>query len=245
MVAAAPNSASSGWLITTSAFQRSDQLVALKRAHRLVYRTAFARLTTRSRVRLPSSMTSDAQEAHFRHSYTKDRRALITRLRKIEGQSRGIQRLVEEEAYCLDVLQQVEALTARRRPGRAPAVGPYRRLPDPRDRDRPGAAVDEVHWSCDGRWAGARGPAERLTGSGRGRGFGSAGERPLPIAGLRLAHRADKRPLVAQVTPEHRRAARRALGRRVESEDRLEPFQPGALARDQRVEVLPLRMCQF
>ena len=50
--------------------------------------------------------------AHFRHSYTKDRRDLVTRLRRIEGQARGIQRLVEEEAYCLDVLQQVEAMTA-------------------------------------------------------------------------------------------------------------------------------------
>jgi CsoR family transcriptional regulator, copper-sensing transcriptional repressor len=57
-------------------------------------------------------MTTDATEAHFRHSYTKDKRALVTRLRRIEGQARGIQRLVDEEAYCLDVLQQVEALTA-------------------------------------------------------------------------------------------------------------------------------------
>jgi CsoR family transcriptional regulator, copper-sensing transcriptional repressor len=57
-------------------------------------------------------MTSDPPAAHFRHSYTKDGRHLVTRLRRIEGQARGIQRLVEEEAYCLDVLQQVEALTA-------------------------------------------------------------------------------------------------------------------------------------
>ena len=57
-------------------------------------------------------METDAHAAHFRHSYTKDRRDLVTRLRRIEGQARGIQRLVEEEAYCLDVLQQVEALTA-------------------------------------------------------------------------------------------------------------------------------------
>jgi len=55
---------------------------------------------------------SDVHGEHFRHSYTKDRRDLVTRLRRIEGQARGIQRLVEEEAYCLDVLQQVEALTA-------------------------------------------------------------------------------------------------------------------------------------
>ena len=57
-------------------------------------------------------MASDPPAAHFRHSYTKDGRDLVTRLRRIEGQARGIQRLVEEEAYCLDVLQQVEALTA-------------------------------------------------------------------------------------------------------------------------------------
>jgi CsoR family transcriptional regulator, copper-sensing transcriptional repressor len=49
---------------------------------------------------------------HFRHSYTKDRRELLNRLSRIEGQVRGIRRLVEEEAYCLEVLQQVEAMTA-------------------------------------------------------------------------------------------------------------------------------------
>jgi DNA-binding FrmR family transcriptional regulator len=57
-------------------------------------------------------MDTDAGLAHFRHSYTKDKRDLVTRLRRIEGQARGLQRLVEDEAYCLDVLQQVEALTA-------------------------------------------------------------------------------------------------------------------------------------
>jgi DNA-binding FrmR family transcriptional regulator len=55
-------------------------------------------------------MTS--QPAHFRHSYTQDRHELLNRLRRIEGQARGLQRLVSEEAYCLDVLQQVEAMTA-------------------------------------------------------------------------------------------------------------------------------------
>jgi DNA-binding FrmR family transcriptional regulator len=57
-------------------------------------------------------MTPDAHAVHFRHSYTQDKRELVTRLRRIEGQARGIQRLVDEEAYCLDVLQQVEAMTA-------------------------------------------------------------------------------------------------------------------------------------
>jgi DNA-binding FrmR family transcriptional regulator len=57
-------------------------------------------------------MSTDAHASHFRHSYTKDKRDLVTRLRRIEGQARGIQRLVEDEAYCLDILQQVEAMTA-------------------------------------------------------------------------------------------------------------------------------------
>ncbi|HEY6608953.1 MAG TPA: metal-sensitive transcriptional regulator [Candidatus Limnocylindria bacterium] len=57
-------------------------------------------------------MTTDERAAHFRHSYTKDKHDLVTRLRRIEGQARGLQRLVTDEAYCLDVLQQVEALTA-------------------------------------------------------------------------------------------------------------------------------------
>ena len=57
-------------------------------------------------------MTSTDRERHFRHSYTKDRRELLNRLSRIEGQVRGIRRLIGEEAYCLDVLQQVEAMTA-------------------------------------------------------------------------------------------------------------------------------------
>ena len=59
-----------------------------------------------------SSPSRSEAAPHFRHSYTKDRQELLNRLRRIEGQARGLQRLVEEEAYCLDLLQQVEALTA-------------------------------------------------------------------------------------------------------------------------------------
>ena len=74
---------------------------------------ADARLTLRKRLRiLPTSMATDAGDAHFRHAYTRDKRDVLLRLRRIEGQARGIQRLVADEAYCLDVLQQVEALTA-------------------------------------------------------------------------------------------------------------------------------------
>lgn len=44
--------------------------------------------------------------------YAEDKRALVARLRRIEGQVRGIQRMVEEDTYCIDVLTQVNSVTA-------------------------------------------------------------------------------------------------------------------------------------
>ena len=43
--------------------------------------------------------------------YAKDKEALKVRLRRIEGQVRGLQRMVDEDAYCIDVLTQVSAAT--------------------------------------------------------------------------------------------------------------------------------------
>jgi DNA-binding FrmR family transcriptional regulator len=51
-------------------------------------------------------------EATFRHSYTRDRAQLIRRLSRIEGQVRGIGRMIEREEYCVDILQQTAALRA-------------------------------------------------------------------------------------------------------------------------------------
>lgn len=45
------------------------------------------------------------------HGYSDDTAAYLTRLRRVEGQVRGIQRMVEEDAYCIDVLTQVAAVT--------------------------------------------------------------------------------------------------------------------------------------
>jgi DNA-binding FrmR family transcriptional regulator len=49
---------------------------------------------------------------HFRHSYTKDKAHLVRRLARIEGQVRGIARMIEREEYCVDILQQTAALRA-------------------------------------------------------------------------------------------------------------------------------------
>jgi DNA-binding FrmR family transcriptional regulator len=42
--------------------------------------------------------------------YTNDKEAVQARLRRIEGQVRGLQRMVEEDRYCIDVLTQVSAV---------------------------------------------------------------------------------------------------------------------------------------
>lgn len=47
--------------------------------------------------------------------YGKDKQALLRRLKKMEGQTRGIQQMIEDDRYCLDVVQQVTALTAAAR----------------------------------------------------------------------------------------------------------------------------------
>ncbi|WP_296152728.1 MULTISPECIES: metal-sensitive transcriptional regulator [unclassified Pseudonocardia] len=44
-------------------------------------------------------------------SYTDNREAHLRRLRRIEGQVRGLQRMVAEDTYCIDVLTQVSAAT--------------------------------------------------------------------------------------------------------------------------------------
>ena len=43
--------------------------------------------------------------------YTDDKEQLQVRLRRIEGQIRGLQRMIDEDAYCIDVLTQVSAAT--------------------------------------------------------------------------------------------------------------------------------------
>jgi CsoR family transcriptional regulator, copper-sensing transcriptional repressor len=44
--------------------------------------------------------------------YTKDKEGIQRRLRRIEGQVRGIQKMVEDDRYCIDVLTQVNAAKA-------------------------------------------------------------------------------------------------------------------------------------
>ena len=46
------------------------------------------------------------------HGYVQHKADLLKRLRRIEGQARGLQRMVDEEQYCIDILTQVSAMTS-------------------------------------------------------------------------------------------------------------------------------------
>ena len=53
--------------------------------------------------------TSGAETHEYGYLHAKD--DYLKRLRRIEGQARGLQRMVEEEQYCIDILTQVSAMT--------------------------------------------------------------------------------------------------------------------------------------
>ncbi len=50
-------------------------------------------------------------EAPHHHGYMHRKDDYLRRLRRIEGQARGLQRMVEEDKYCIDILTQISAIT--------------------------------------------------------------------------------------------------------------------------------------
>jgi len=62
---------------------------------------------------LPPDLTDSPElDSTLRHSYSRDQAILIRRLRRIAGQVRGIERMIERREYCIDILQQTAALRA-------------------------------------------------------------------------------------------------------------------------------------
>jgi DNA-binding FrmR family transcriptional regulator len=56
--------------------------------------------------------TATTVDAHVDHGYTANKDALLKRLSRIEGQVRGVSRMVNEEKYCIDILAQISAINA-------------------------------------------------------------------------------------------------------------------------------------
>ena len=46
------------------------------------------------------------------HGYIHDKERFLARMKRIEGQARGIGRMIEEDKYCIDILTQISALTS-------------------------------------------------------------------------------------------------------------------------------------
>lgn len=57
-----------------------------------------------------SDVTTEACD-HVTHGYIDHKDDLLKRLRRAEGQVRGVHRMVEEDVYCIDILTQVSAAT--------------------------------------------------------------------------------------------------------------------------------------
>lgn len=49
-------------------------------------------------------------EAH--HGYISEKQRYLARLKRVEGQIRGLQRMIDEDQYCIDILTQVSAMTS-------------------------------------------------------------------------------------------------------------------------------------
>ena len=60
---------------------------------------------------MTETMQTPAPDEHAGHGYLASKDDYLKRLRRIEGQARGLQRMVEEEKYCIDILTQVSAMT--------------------------------------------------------------------------------------------------------------------------------------
>ncbi|GHF70464.1 metal-sensitive transcriptional regulator [Streptomyces thermodiastaticus] len=70
--------------------------------------------TTEAGVPAPSGATVDEPHGHEQHptyGYHQQKDEHLKRLRRIEGQIRGLQRMVDEDVYCIDILTQVSAST--------------------------------------------------------------------------------------------------------------------------------------
>ena len=57
-------------------------------------------------------MSEIAEDEEHHHGYITDKKKYLNRLKRIEGQARGISKMVEDEKYCIDILTQISALNS-------------------------------------------------------------------------------------------------------------------------------------
>jgi CsoR family transcriptional regulator, copper-sensing transcriptional repressor len=73
-------------------------------------------MSTTTKPAKQKTAAANGHEGHRRStSYAADKAKILTRLRRMEGQVRGVQKMVEEDQYCLDILTQLSAVIAAAR----------------------------------------------------------------------------------------------------------------------------------
>ncbi len=80
------------------------------------------------------------------HSYAEHKDDLLKRLRRMEGQVRGLQQMVEDDRYCLDIVQQTQAVSSAAREVALLILEDHLRgcVRDAMDEDRGEAAIKEM-----------------------------------------------------------------------------------------------------
>ena len=63
---------------------------------------------------IPTLEDEPASHRHS-HSYGEDKAKILARLRRIEGQVRGVARMIEDDKYCIDILTQLSAIISSSR----------------------------------------------------------------------------------------------------------------------------------
>jgi DNA-binding FrmR family transcriptional regulator len=66
-------------------------------------------LWTQNDLRISNDLMAGTVKVPAMRGYTADKDGVQKRLRRIEGQIRGLQRMVDEDTYCIDVLTQISA----------------------------------------------------------------------------------------------------------------------------------------
>ncbi len=56
-------------------------------------------------------MSTASASAAEHHGYIDDKTQYLQRMKRIEGQARGIAKMIDDEKYCIDILTQISALT--------------------------------------------------------------------------------------------------------------------------------------
>jgi CsoR family transcriptional regulator, copper-sensing transcriptional repressor len=69
-------------------------------------------MTTKTPINGEPTLSESETFCHHGHSYAEDRSKLLSRLARVEGQIRGVARMVEDDRYCVDILTQISAINS-------------------------------------------------------------------------------------------------------------------------------------